>query len=141
MALVEEIAAKLSSASVGSTTATGTSWRIVTRELQPGTIGTSTVPRQIAVVATGGRAWEPEETLDRPNFQLLFRDSATGSTGLEAKVAQAIRALTTSATGFTVLGRYYVDVQTQGEMLWLGRDENGRPLYSQNFLAWRSRTT
>lgn len=140
MALVEEILAKLSSGGVGSTTATGTNWRLVKRDLQPGTIGTSTVPRQIAVVATGGRPWEPSESLDRPNFQLLFRDSATSSTGLEAKIADAIRVLTTSP-GFTVLGRVYVDVQTQGNMLWLGRDENGRPLYSQNFLAWRSRST
>jgi Bacteriophage minor capsid protein len=138
--LTAEIVAKLSSGGVGSTSATGTSWRLVERELLPGTLGTSTAPRQIAVVPTGGFPWEPEELLDRPTFQLLFRDSATGSTGLEAKVASAIACLTTSPD-WTVLGRRYVDVQMQGNMLWLGRDENQRPLMSQNFLAWRSRTT
>lgn len=138
--LLDDVVAKLTAGGIGSTTASGSAWRLVTREFLPGTVGTSTVPRQIAVVPTGGLAWEPDSGIDRQTFQLLFRDSATGSTGLEAKVAASIATLTT-ASGFTVNGRVYVDLQAQGQMLWLGRDENGRPLMSQNFLAWRSRST
>lgn len=143
--LPDEILARLSSQAVGSTNASSSGWLLVTRQFLPGTIGQSTRAQQIAVVPTGGHAWEPTENLDRPTFQVLVRGAYSpnqSSTGLEQKITDVVTALCSSALiGFTIKSRRYIDVQKQGEMLFLGRDDNNRPIYGQNFLAWRSRST
>lgn len=139
--LVDEIITRLSSQGVGGTTSTAT-WRLVARQFLPGTLGASTQAQQIAVVPTGGLPWEPAAGFDRPRFQLLFRGKRDGSTGLEAKVSAAITALcSSSVAGYDVGTRTYIDVQKVGDPIWLGRDAADRPLYSQNFQAWRNRTT
>lgn|GEM_PF-2103979 len=140
-ALVDEIIAKLSSGGLGSTSPSTSTYRLVARAWLAGTIDGTTQGPQIAVYPTGGLPREPEEDLDRPTFQLLFRGTSGTSTGMELDIDKAIRILTTSPNGFTVLGRKYASIDTRGNMLYLGRDQNNRPLYSQNFLAWRSRTT
>lgn len=140
-ALVDEICAKLSSGGLGSLSSSATTYRLVARAWLAGTIGGTTQAQQIAVFPTGGLPREPEEDLDRPTFQLLFRGTSGSSTGLETDIDTAIRILTTSPNGFTVLGRRYASIDTRGNMLYLGRDQNNRPMYSQNFIAWRSRTT
>ncbi len=142
--LTDEIIARLSSQGVGSTSISSSGWLLTKRQFLPGTIDGSTQARQIAVIPTGGQGWEPTEQLDRPTFQLLLRGSYStqSSTGLEQKVTDCVSALcSTGLIGFTIKGRKYVDVQKQGEMLFLGRDDNNRPIYGQNFLAWRSRST
>lgn len=134
MALLEEIGNRLSSQGVGGLTSTAT-WQIVFRGFIP-----STKAQQIAIVPTGGfQQFTQRAPIERPTFQLLIRGASTGSTGLEAKVDAAITAL--NFFDGTLTGRVYVDIQKQGEALFLGRDEEERPLYSVNFLAHRSRTT
>lgn len=143
--LGDEILARLSSRGVGSTNATSSGWLLVKRQFLPGTIGATTRAQQIAVVPTGGLGWEPEEQVDRPTFQVLVRGAYSpnqSSTGLEQKLTDVETALcSTAVIGFTIKGRRFVDVQKQSDMLWLGRDDNNRPIYGQNFLAWRSRST
>ena len=134
--ILDEMAAVLSAAGVASTTAvgsTGTAWALTKRELQ------HQPSRMIAVIATGGFPQEPRLEIDRPTFQLLIRGSTGDSSGLEQKVTDAVNAL--NLTDGTFSNWTYVDIQKRGDVLYLGRDENQRPLYSVNFLALRSRTS
>jgi len=141
VALVNEIALRLSSQSVGGITSTA-SWRIWYRELGAGTQGTSSQAQAIAIVPTGGfPGYVAEGTthLTRPSFQVIVRAAHDSSTGLEAKVDAVISALHLYRG---TLGSYkYKDIRLQGEPAYLGRDINDRPEYSLNFVASRSRTT
>ncbi len=127
--------ARLSSQSVASTDSASTGWRLVARGLQP------TPDRQVAVIETGGSQHESDKgDMDRPSFQLLIRDAEDGTFGtLETKVGAAITALDffSGVTGSWT----YIDIQMQGDRLYLGRDENQRPMYSVNFQALRSRSS
>ena len=137
MGLLEEIGRRLSTQSVATTSATSTGWRLAYRGFLP-----STHDQQVAVIATGGfqqLAEESDNTLSRPTFQVLVRGRSTGSTGLETKVDGVINAL--NLFSGTLVGRAYKDIRIEGEPLWLGRDENQRPMMSCNFSAFRSRTT
>jgi hypothetical protein len=132
--LLEEVAVRLSSQGVGSTAAGSTGWLIIGREFHPST----NYPRQIAIVPTGGFGQEFSE-VDKRSFQVLVRAASTGSSGLEAKVDAVDSALNIHSG--TLSGRVYLDIQRQGDRIYVGRDENHRPVYSLNYLAWRSQTT
>jgi len=139
VSLVTEIGQRLTSAGVGSTSSTA-AWRIVYRDFLPGTIAGSTKAQQIAITPTGGFDQEYAEALTYPTFQVRIRGSATSSTGLEAKAQAVVNAL--NLNGRDTLGSYvYLDILQQGDLLYLGRDENQRPIYAANFLALRARTT
>jgi hypothetical protein len=137
--LVDDVIARLSTQGVGSTSSTST-WRIVARDFLPGTIGSSSQAKMIAVTATGGYPQMSAEDLTYPTFQVRVRDSATASTGLEAKMTAVVTALNLTG-GLTINSRKYLDFRLEGEPFFLGRDENQRPLMAANFVAWRSRTT
>lgn len=137
MGLLEEIGRRLSTQAVASTSATSTGWLLAYRGFVPSTHG-----QQVVVIPTGGMpqwAHESADILSKPTFQVLVRGNSSGSTGLEAKVDATVSAL--NLFSGSLLGRPWKDIQLQGEPLSLGRDENGRPMYSLNFLAFRSRTT
>ena len=137
--LLDEIATRLIAQSVGglpgSTAAStsGTGWTIWSRQLGP------TPDQSIAIVPTGGFQREDRAFVDRPTFQIVVRAGKDTSSSLETKVAAVDAAL--NAFDGTLSSRVYVDINRQGDYLWLGRDENGRPMYSLNYLAHRSRTT
>lgn len=133
MTLITEIIGRLTTQGVGSTSAGSTGWLLQGRAL------TSTQAQVIAVIPTGGNDQEPTEDLDQPTFQLVGRGASTSGTELEVQVEAAIRALNLFSG---TLGNYhYVDIQKVSDMGFLGYDENHRPLYGVNFVAYRSRTT
>lgn len=132
--LLDEIMARLTSQGVATTGAASTSWRLGARELQ------DSPDRFVAVIPTGGGQQEGVAPLDRPTFQLLVRDAKDGAHGtLEQKVRDADSAVNLFAG--TLASWTYVDIQRQGDVLYLGRDENQRPMYSLNYQALRSRTS
>lgn len=139
MALLEEIAARLSTQAVGSTASTA-AWRIVFRDFLPGTIGGSTKAQQIVITQTGGYPQLLAEQLQYPTFQVRVRAASTSSTGLEGKMQDVVNALDRLGTA-TLSSRNYLDILIEGEPVYLGRDENQRPVMAANFVAWRSRTT
>lgn len=139
MSLVAEIITRLSSQAVGGSSA-GATWRLVARDFMPGTIGGSTQAQQICVTPTGGYDQEYSEAVTYPTFQVRVRGKSTGSTGLEAKAAGVVSALNLMGPR-TISGRVYLDCFQQGDLLYLGRDENQRPIVALNFMAVRSRTT
>ena len=142
MALPEEIAIRLSSQSVGSTSANAAGWLLTAWEFHPSTAN----DQQIAIVPTGGYQAEIAEGtthLTKPTFQTLIRGPARGSTlsstALVNKVDDVVTALNLY-TG-TLGGHQYLDIQLQGEPSYIGRDENQRAIFSANWLAFRSRTS
>lgn len=135
MTLLVEIASRLSSQGVGSTAAGSTGWLIVGRDLHPST----NHPRQIAIVPTGGGSQELSGDLDRRGFQVLLRGASTSSSDLEGKVNDADTAL--NKFRGTLLGWKYVDIHRQGDRIFVGRDEHQRPLYSLNYIAFRSQSS
>lgn len=139
MALVDEIGARLTAQGVCSTGAGSTGWMLRYRALTP-------IPvRQVVVTPSGGLPQEGKAPVDRPAFQVMIRGSSVDGGSLETKVDAVIAALNLfdgTLTGlYSAVPRVYVDVQKQGDTLFLGLDDNQRPIYSVNFLATRSRTT
>jgi len=65
----------------------------------------------------------------------VIRGSRTGSTGLEDKVEDVVAALQGFAGTLNSVG--YMDISQQGDVLWLGRDENENPVYALNWTAHR----
>lgn len=137
MGLLEDLGARLTAQSVGSTGATSTGWRIVYRELQPveGAVGA----QQIALVPTGGFPEDGKPPIERPTFQVVVQGTSAASSGLEAKVQEVVGAL--NKFNGTLNGWYYPDIRRQGDKLWLGRGDDQRPRYALNFLAVRSYTS
>jgi hypothetical protein len=140
VSLVSEIADRLSSQSVGGLTSTAT-WRIVYNDFLPSLIGSSSQARQVSITPSGGLDQEQAEFVDKPVFLVRVRGPSTASsTILDDKLADVETALNLQA-GATFGGRKYVFVQKQGDRLWNGRDAADRPIMSQSYLAYRSRTS
>lgn len=139
MALLEEVARRLSTQGVGTTSSTS-AWRVVYRDFLPGSIGGSTKAQQIVITPTGGFPQLLAESLTYPTFQIRVRGASSGSTGLEQKVTDVITALN-KVGPITLLSVTWRDCVMEGEPLFIGRDEEQRPVYALNFTAWRSRTT
>lgn len=133
MALLAEVGARLTAAGVATTSAGSTGWRLTYRGLPP------SPNRAVAVQLTGGFAPEGKADIRRPTFQVLVRGSSADDATLEAKAESVVTALHRQSTAIT--GWTWVDLQLQGDVLFLGWDENQRPLYSVNFAATRSRTS
>ena len=128
------MADRLVAQSVGGVAGSTHAWRIVGRGLQ------ETPDQMIAITPTGGGFQEANAGYDQPTFQILIRGKSTGGAEVETKVAAVITALD-QFIGVLSTGTNadYVDIQKQGDILWLGRDENHRPLFSVNFMALRER--
>ena len=136
MGLLEDVGSLLTAASVATTSAGSTGWRLVYREFQP----TPPSPvRQVCVRATGGYASEERAPLTRPTFQVTVRGSTGEGTALETKVQAVISALNFQEG--TINSWTYVDMRMAGDALYLGRDEHQQPQYSINFETVRSRTS
>lgn len=130
---VEEVGAILTAAAVATTGATSTGWTLKYRDLEP------TPAQMVAVIPSGGLDGEQVVELDYPSVQVLVRGSSAAGSALETQVA-AVNAALHLYSG-TVNGRVYVNIARKGDVLWLGRDQNQRPMYSLNFGCTRSRTT
>ena len=139
MGVLQDFKTILTTAGVGSTGATSTGWRIVYREFQPVIAGVGA--QQIALVASGGFPEDGKPPIERPTMQVLIRGTTNASSGLEVKVDAVIDALNVKNGSIGFGNWYYVDIRVQGDKLWLGRDDDGYPVYAVNFNTVRSRTS
>ncbi len=135
--LVVEIGKRLSSQSVASTAAGSTSFLLRYFELP------STHDRAVTVVPIPGFEMEYATNLDRPGVQVMVRGAVNGLSELEDKADDVVVALNLIAhsTNFAASGREYVDIRKTSDPIWIGRDDNDRPMVSVNFYAMRSRST
>ena len=135
MGLQEDVKTILVDASVGSTSSTGVTWRIVYREFVAGTQVATTAGGQIAITEMGGfQEWE-HSRLQWPTFQVRVMAPTTGSTGLEDKMDEILSVL--DHYNGTPIDVPITNIGAQSPPLYLGRDDNQRPMYSLNFLAYR----
>lgn len=144
MALLEEIAARLSAATLASST--GMNGWVLMKSWLPDS--TALPDKLVAIIETQGLPPHARPEIDMPGFQILVRGTAVqrGSSGYsEARSqAQSIKndlharsgALGTTA-GST---QYYVGIWAQQDPFLVEYDAQGRPLIACNFIAQRSRT-
>lgn len=135
MGLLEDVGSLLTAASVATTSAGSTGWRLVYREFQP----SPSPVRQVCVRLTGGLQSEERAPITRPSFQVAVRGSTGQNATLETKVQAVISALNFQEG--TINSWTYVDMRMEGDALYLGRDEHQQPQYSINFQTVRSRTS
>lgn len=135
MGLLEDVGSLLTAASVATTSAGSTGWRLVYREFQP----SPSPVRQVCVRLTGGYESEERAPITRPTFQVILKGSTGEGSALETK-AQAVATALNFQEG-TINSWVYVDMRMEGDVLYLGRDEHQQPQYSLNFRTVRSRTT
>lgn len=133
MSFIADLGARLSAAGVATTSAGSTGWRLCLRGLL------ESPDRCVGLLPTGGFQQDGIAPIDRPTAQVLVRGAKTDGAEVEAKMAAVCSALNLQSSALT--GWTYVDLQKQGDVLWLGWDELQRPMYSVNFLALRSRTS
>ena len=136
MGLLEDVGSLLTAASVATTSAGSTGWRLVYREFQP---SPPSPTRQVCVVETGGYESEERAPITRPTFQVRVRGSTGEGSTLETKVQAVVTALNFQEG--TINGWVYADISMAGDRLYLGRDEHQQPQYSINFETVRSRTS
>ncbi len=131
--LVDEIAARLISQSVGGAPGSTEAW-VVVRGYLP-----DAPDRVVGVFETGGPMAEGTQALHRPTFQVFLRGQSTGRQAVRTK-AEAVRAALDKLGGVTLSGTTYIDCRLTGDPIHIGDDEVGRPEMSLNFEAWRMST-
>lgn len=141
MALLEEIAGKLTAAGLASSSGMA-GWVLVKSWLPDSTAMPHPV---VAVTETGGYPAALSVELDYPTFSVRVRGDVGGYAAARAE-AEAIKLAlhglggvllpTSSAAG----ARYYVQIQAQQDPALLQIDAQQRPVIVCNFRATRSRT-
>lgn len=76
----------------------------------------------------GANAW----VIDQPSIQVICRGARGDYPGARDK-AQAIRALLASVTETSISGIHIMRIRSEGAVIPMGEDENGRPMVSANF--------
>jgi hypothetical protein len=135
MALLDEVAARLISQSVG-VSGTTAAWTVF-KGYEP-----ALPDKVITVFETGGLPNQGHEgnVLDLPTFQVRVRGDAFGYSTARTKIAAARTALEGMTAG-TFSGRYYCQVTANSEPISLGQDASHRPELVMNFTALRSRSS
>jgi hypothetical protein len=140
MALLDEVASRLSSQGVASSS--GEDGFYLVRGWLPDS--TALPDQMMAVIQTGGQAADAAVEIDRPGLQVLTRGQSLQTTSsayqeAEAK-AQAAKSALHAITPGSLDGRHYVGIWATQDPFFMGYDSEYRPLFSENFILQRSRT-
>lgn len=90
-------------------------------------------PDKVIVISdTGGLDPNPKWLIDYPTLQVMVRGNTSGylDTFTEAK---AVKDLLLGLTSQDISGDRWVSITQNGDLMFLGRDEDMRPLFSVNF--------
>lgn len=146
MVLLAEISGKLAAAGVCSSSGAN-GWALVRNWLPD---STAVADKMVALIDTGGSTPMLPVEIDKPTWQVLVRGDSMARVAGAAETAKAeadaiygvlhglggVLLPTSSAAG----ARYYVQVQALQSPALLRYDEQQRPVYVTNYMAWRSRT-
>jgi hypothetical protein len=89
---------------------------------------------QILVMNTGGNASELKTLYRNPYFQILVRGEENKSREIYYEEAENIyNFLVSSPENITVDGYAYKGFEPTTDIMAIGEDENGRPIFSMNF--------
>lgn len=91
----------------------------------------------VCVYDTGGAAQEPNHTYKHPSVQVRVRGDK-GAYRTAHVQAQDIQDLLHQTTELTVGGARYLGIWAQGDVLFVGPDDLGRPIFTVNFSAERT---
>jgi len=86
----------------------------------------------IAIYDTGGQAPNPKWLLDFPSLQVMVR-GAVGTYLTTFVEAKAVKDILLGAYSQNLNGDRWVSITQNGDLGFLGRDEDERPLFSVNF--------
>lgn len=89
--------------------------------------------RIIMISDTGGQDPNPKWLLDFPTIQIMIRGAVSGYL-ITAREGKAVKDLILGVASFTTSeGDRWVAANMNGDLGFIGRDENMRPLFSVNF--------
>jgi hypothetical protein len=88
--------------------------------------------RTITIADTGGAPPNPRYLLDFPTCQIMVRGNANGYLAA-FREAKAVKDLLLGVTSQDINDDRLVAVNINGDMAFIGRDEEMRPLFSMNF--------
>ena len=86
----------------------------------------------ISINDTGGLDPNPKWLLDYPTLQVLVRGSTNGYLDTFAE-AKAVKDLLLGITSTDISGDRWVSITQNGDLGYIGRDSDMRPLFSVNF--------
>ncbi len=90
-------------------------------------------PNKIIVLTdTMGRAPNPKWLIDYPALQAMIRGDV-GDYLATYREAKAVKDLLLGVTSQDISGDRWVSITQNGDLGFIGRDENARPLFSVNF--------
>lgn len=93
----------------------------------------------VAVYDTGGENPQPNYTYERPTVQVRVR-GAKGDYEDAYALAEAIRNILNGMHDEEVGGTRYIGIWAMGDILFVGYDDNHRPLLTINFRLHRTNT-
>lgn len=96
----------------------------------------STPDECVTIYDSGGFDSQPND-LERPTVQIVVRGTKNGFQTAYA-LAKAIRNELHEYVNTTVNSTRYIQIMAQGAILSIGKDDNGRPLFSMNFRIERT---
>ncbi len=93
----------------------------------------ATPDRIIMISDTGGLDPNPKWLLDFPTIQIMIRGIVSGYL-VTAREAKAVKDIILGVASFTTAeGDRWVSANMNGDLGFIGRDENMRPMFSVNF--------
>ncbi len=81
---------------------------------------------------TGGLTPNPKWLLDYPNIQVLVRGETNGYLGT-FREAKAVKDILLGAPSQDLNSDRWVSITQNGDLMFIGRDESDRPVFSINF--------
>jgi hypothetical protein len=91
-------------------------------------------PDQIVLLnESGGRNPMPQWLVNYPSVQVQVRGNQTGYESARTKMKECVNAVLGIAPGVVVAGDTLQSVIQMGGILFLGRDDGNRPMFSANF--------
>lgn len=91
----------------------------------------------VCLYDTGGEDPDPEYDYERPTVQVRVR-GARGEYKAAHELAQAIRNILNGEHNYTINGARYIGIWGVGDILFVGYDDNHRPLVTVNFRIHRT---
>lgn len=91
----------------------------------------------VCIYDTGGEPPEPDYNYERPTLQIRIR-GVKGGYLVAHELAQSIRDTLNGEHNYTVNDTRYIAIWAMGDILFIGYDDNHRPLLTVNFRLHRT---
>lgn len=91
----------------------------------------------VCVYDTGGDPPQPDNVYKKPSVQVRVR-GAKGGYLIAHALAQSIQDVLHGTANYTINGARYIGIWAVGDVLFVGYDDNHRPLLTANFRLHRT---